>query len=111
MRLLVILLCASLLTSCAARKRSASPVAAPPGVTVAPPPAPSGTTTLPNPAPPKLMISPGHLTTGRVSSVNASGRFVILTFPLGAMPPAEKRLSVYRGGVKVGEVKVTPPPL
>jgi len=113
MRLLVVLLCAGLLTSCFARKRSRPQVAnSPPGGTMAPPvapvvnPAPS-----PSTSPPKLIVTPGHLTTGRVSSVNAAGRFVILTFPLGAVPSAEKRLYVYRGGLKVGEVKVTPPPL
>ena len=113
MRLLVVLLCAGLLTSCAFRKRS-QPRAAnpPPGVSMAPPSAPVVNPAPPPPTtPPKLIVTPGHLTTGRVSSVNAGGRFVILTFPLGAVPSAEKRLYVYRGGLKVGEVKVTPPPL
>ena|SRR6185369_8650451 len=113
MRLLVVLLCAGLLTSCALHKRNRPPAANPPlNGAMAPPGAP-----VVNPAPPpptspsKLIVTPGHLTTGRVSSVNAAGRFVILTFPLGAVPSSEKRLYVYRGGLKVGEVKVTPPPL
>jgi len=39
----------------------------------------------------------------RVASVNTAGRFVVLTFPLGTMPALEKRMSVYRSGLKVGE--------
>ena len=35
----------------------------------------------------------------------------MLTFPLGTMPPPEKRLNVYRGGLKVAEVKVSGAPL
>jgi hypothetical protein len=113
MRLLVVLLCVGLLTSCALRKRNRPPAAnPPPGAAMAPPVAPVVNTATPPPnSPSKLIVTPGHLTTGRVSSVNAAGRFVILTFPLGAVPSAEKRLYVYRGGLKVGEVKVTPPPL
>ncbi len=49
--------------------------------------------------------------TGRVAAVNAAGRFVVLTFPLGIMPSLEKRLSIYRGGLKTGEVRVTGPQL
>jgi len=49
--------------------------------------------------------------TGRVASVNAPGRFVVLTFPLGSMPALEKRLNVYRRGLKVGELKVSGPQL
>jgi hypothetical protein len=31
----------------------------------------------------------------------------VLSFPLGALPAAERQLSVYRAGLKVGELKVT----
>jgi hypothetical protein len=41
--------------------------------------------------------------------VNANARFVILGFPPGPMPSTDTRLTVYRGGLKVGEVKVTGP--
>jgi len=112
MRLLLVLLCVGLLTSCALRKRNRPPAASsPPGVAMTPPVAPVNPAPPPPTSPSKLIVTPGHLTTGRVSSVNAAGRFVILTFPLGAVPSSEKRLYVYRGGLKVGEVKVTPPPL
>src|SRR5881227_1617679 len=105
MRLLVVLLCAGLLAACASRKRSEPPPAAPwsgPPAAVAPGP------TKPSH---NVIVTPGHATTGRVSSVNAPGRFVVLTFPLGTMPASEKRLNVYRAGLKVGEIKVTGPPL
>jgi len=34
---------------------------------------------------------------------------VVLSFPLGKMAAADQRLSLYRRGLKVGEVKVTGP--
>ena len=40
---------------------------------------------------------------------NDAGRFVVLEFPVGHMPASEQRLFVYRGGLKVGEIKVTGP--
>jgi len=46
---------------------------------------------------------------GRVAHVNAADRFVVLTYPIGRVPPINKRLSVYREGMKVGELKVTGP--
>jgi len=69
----------------------------------------------PNPAPPagsgqpKAVIKPDLRTSGRVAMVNAQARFVVISFPPGPVPPADHRLSVYRDGLKVGEVKVTGP--
>lgn len=45
--------------------------------------------------------------TGRVASVNLNGRFVVLSYPIGGLPPADHRLNVYRAGLKVGELKVS----
>jgi len=45
--------------------------------------------------------------TGRVASANEQARFVVLTFPIGAVPPRDRRLIAYRNGLKVGELKVT----
>ena len=42
-------------------------------------------------------------------SYNASGRFVVLSFPPGQMPKLEQSLFLYRDGMKVGEVKITGP--
>ena len=46
---------------------------------------------------------------GKVAHVNPTARFVVLTYPIGKLPPIEKRLSVYRNGMKVAELKVTGP--
>jgi len=46
---------------------------------------------------------------GEVSRVNPTARFVVLSFPLDRMPVADQRLTVYRHGSKVAEVKVTGP--
>src|SRR5512145_3343675 len=57
----------------------------------------------------ELIVTPGGLVKGRVASVNPNARFVVLGFPLGSVPAVGKRLSVYRQGLKVGELKVTGP--
>jgi hypothetical protein len=58
-----------------------------------------------------VTVSPATNTpaTGRISHVNTGGQFVILTYPLGKLPPVGTKLSVYRDGMKVGELKVTEP--
>src|SRR2546425_13128155 len=33
---------------------------------------------------------------GRVDSVSAKGRFVVISFPIGALPSANTRLGIYR---------------
>src|SRR5271157_3575289 len=69
----------------------------------------------PNPAPPvrsqqaKAVIKPDLRPSGRVAMVNVEARFVVISFPPGPMPQTDQRLSVYRNGLKVGEVKVTGP--
>lgn len=57
----------------------------------------------------KVEMVPDDALRGRVAMVNPNSRTVILSFPLGWLPAVERRLNVYRGGVKVGEVKVTGP--
>ena len=44
---------------------------------------------------------------GRVATVNEQGRFVVLRFSPGAVPRPGSRLDVFRGGLKVGELKVS----
>jgi hypothetical protein len=56
-----------------------------------------------------LIVTPEHAQVGKVALVNTVGRFVVLNFPFGKMAPVEQRLSLYRRGLKVGEVKVTGP--
>jgi hypothetical protein len=57
---------------------------------------------------PSLIVTPGK-PSGKIALVNPSSRFVIVSFPPGTMPPPERRLSVYRGGLKVAEIRVTQP--
>jgi len=58
-----------------------------------------------------VSVSPATIApaTGRIARVNPDGAFVILSYPLGKVPPVGRRLSVYRNGVKVGELKVSEP--
>lgn len=56
-----------------------------------------------------LIVTPDISPTGTVARVNVPARFVILTFPVGTLPSVGTELFVYRHGLKVGEVKVTPP--
>jgi hypothetical protein len=55
------------------------------------------------------IVTPDSSLTARVASYNATGRFVVLSFPVGQMPKLEQNLFLYREGMKVGEVKITGP--
>lgn len=59
--------------------------------------------------PPKPVATPVISDPGKIARVDANARYVVLTFPLGGVPPLEQRLNVYRNGLKVGEVRVTGP--
>ena len=70
----------------------------------------SGKRTTPAPAKsPGLIVTPAVGSLGKIVSVNAEARYVVLTCPLGSVPAAERRLSLYRDGLKVGEIKITGP--
>ena len=45
----------------------------------------------------------------RVRKVDTTYGFVVLDFTARAMPPAGTHLTVYRNGIKVGEVQITEP--
>ena len=55
------------------------------------------------------VVTPDNSLTARVASYNATGRFVVLSFPVGQMPKLDQTLFLYRDGLKVAEVKVTGP--
>lgn len=67
----------------------------------------------PTPAAPNAglnpIVTPDNSLTARVASYNATGRFVVLSFPMGRMPNMDQMLFLYRDGLKVGEVKITGP--
>jgi hypothetical protein len=56
-----------------------------------------------------VIITPSNGIEGKVSSVNANLRFVVLTFPIGRLPALNRRLNLYRNGLKVAEIIVTGP--
>src|SRR5215471_9144803 len=58
-----------------------------------------------------LIVTPEVGLQGKVMRTNPAGKFVVLNFPVGHLPSLEQRLSVYRLGLKVGEVRVTGPQL
>jgi hypothetical protein len=57
----------------------------------------------------KVILTQESGLSGRVKTVNAGGRFVVLNFPVGHLPGLEQRMNVYRLGLKTGEVKITGP--
>ncbi|HVV02180.1 MAG TPA: hypothetical protein VHH88_12505 [Verrucomicrobiae bacterium] len=57
----------------------------------------------------KMIVTPVNADWGKVVSVNKAGRFIVAGFALNHMPAMEETLSVYRQGLKVGEVKITGP--
>jgi hypothetical protein len=74
---------------------------------------PATTSASPSPAAPGAqlnpIVTPDSSLTAKVASYNATGRFVVLSFPVGRMPGMNQTLFLYRNGLKVGEVKVTGP--
>jgi hypothetical protein len=63
-------------------------------------------------APPKappVIVTPGSSNSGRISSVNAGARFVVISFASGQLPALERQLGVFRNGLKVAEIKITGP--
>ncbi len=59
----------------------------------------------------KLILTPDTALVGKVVRVNTPARFVVMSFPIGHLPALEQTLSVYRLGLKTGEIKVTGPQL
>jgi hypothetical protein len=58
---------------------------------------------------PTVTVVPAAGIKGKVAMANPSARHVIITFPLGQLPPLDRRFNVYRGGLRVGEVRITGP--
>ncbi len=61
--------------------------------------------------PPALIVTPASGNRARIILVNSSARYVVLNCPFGYMPAVDRRLNVYRGSLKVGEIKITGPQL
>ncbi|MBI3418215.1 MAG: hypothetical protein HY043_23235 [Verrucomicrobia bacterium] len=84
------LLCAGLLVGCVSKNSGPNKSAAAKGAKISP-------------------LVPTLETIGKVVSVNTAVRFVVLEFPLNAMPALGQKLNVYHGGQKVGELKISGP--
>ena len=95
MRLLIVALCGGvLLAGCAVFKGTNR--------------SPGASDRIPDPAKTgQPVVKPDLRPVGRVALVNRQGRFVVMTFPRGTFPEKDHKVSVYRQGLKVGEVKVT----
>jgi hypothetical protein len=51
------------------------------------------------------IITPDASLAAKVVLYNDTGRYVVLSFPVGQMPGTGQSLFLYRGGLKVAEVK------
>jgi len=58
---------------------------------------------------PSPIVTPDTALAGKIVAVNNPGRFVVVNFPVGRMAAVGQVLSVYRDGLKVGELKVSGP--
>ncbi|MEI7533883.1 MAG: hypothetical protein WCK57_05885 [Verrucomicrobiae bacterium] len=58
---------------------------------------------------PAAIVTPDYSLAAKVVSVNAIGRFLVLSFPASQMPKLEQPLFLYRNGLKVAQVRVTGP--
>ena len=72
-------------------------------------PAHAQSSTVPPRAALQTIVTPDNSLSAKVASYNATGRFVILSFPVGQMPRTDQTLFLYRANLKVGEVKITGP--
>lgn len=89
----VLLLGALVLTGCAGKKASVAPVASKKNANKSA----------------KLIVAPDNTPFGKIRKVDLNARFVILNFPVGTVPPPGRVLNVFRGGLKMGEVRITGP--
>jgi hypothetical protein len=56
-----------------------------------------------------LVITPASTLVGRVASVNAPASIVVVSFPIGQLPENGTKFSLFRGGAKVGEIRISGP--
>lgn len=53
-----------------------------------------------------LIVMPSASVRGKIVVLNPVARYVIVSYPLGHIPQPERRMGVYRDGLKVGEIKM-----
>jgi hypothetical protein len=101
-RYVAVLLTTMSLTGCIFGKHKKPAPPPPPPVVDLAPPAPiaqANTNT--------FRVTPDESVMGRVTLVNEKLRFVVVTFPLGQLPPVGNRMNVFRNGAIVGEIKIS----
>ena len=57
----------------------------------------------------QTIVTPDFSLAAKVVSVNAVGRFVVLSFPAGRLPKLQQAMFLYRAGLKIAEVRVAGP--
>jgi hypothetical protein len=55
---------------------------------------------------PQMIVAPDSSLAAKVVRCNSAARFVVLSFPAGQMPKPDQTLFLYRGGLKVAEIKI-----
>jgi hypothetical protein len=102
MRALLLLLVAvavSAVAGCAGKKAAAPPGGVPGALT----PAQASVSR----ANPNVVVTRDTTLTGKVVRVNPTARIVVLNFPIGHLPTQDQHMDLYRGGLKVGQVRVS----
>lgn len=56
-----------------------------------------------------ITIRPARVLNGRIVIVNGEAGVCVVNFPIGQLPPLDATLTVYRHGIRTGEIKVTGP--
>ena len=56
-----------------------------------------------------VVMTPVTSAIGRIASVNKPGNFAVINYPIGQVPANDTRLSIFRAGQKVGEIKISGP--
>jgi hypothetical protein len=95
MRVEIGLICAALLLAGCVHPK--------PPANAAPPPPPDKKKTK------ETYVTPDFRTVGRVEMVNAEGRFVVLSFPPGRIPPPGQHWRINHRGLKIGRVTISGP--
>jgi hypothetical protein len=73
------------------------------------PPAPNATLQLFSVTNQGAIVTLTQTPNGKIAAVNLALRFVVVDFSLGPMPGLDQRMTVYRQGLRVGELKITGP--
>ncbi len=62
-----------------------------------------------HPAPAPAIVTADDAQRATVAMYNPIGRFVVLNFPAGRVPPHDQMFFIYHGGLQAGTVKITGP--